>query len=219
MQVTQIQSGPAFRANTYILEENDEVALIDAGMGTRYGRLKRALGERRPAWVLLTHWHVDHVRWLRRIAADYGPLPVYCDFQTAQYITGKRRYHESSYYREESPWWLKPFWGMAFHLWPIPTLDAVTVVAPGDVLALGGENWEVIDLEGHTLGSIGLYHAGRGVLFSGDAVFRTKDGALVPVSYAFSVSRERVDATFARVQAMDIKEIYPGHYSCGTVRK
>ena len=53
-----------------------------------------------------------------------------------------------------------------------PTGCSLTrVVVEGDVLDLGDRAFEVLHLPGHTPGSIGLWDAGTGTLFSGDAVY------------------------------------------------
>ena len=50
------------------------------------------------------------------------------------------------------------------------------LLADGDVIDLGDRAFEVLHLPGHSPGSIGLWEAASGVLFSGDAVY---DGPLL----------------------------------------
>jgi len=55
--------------------------------------------------------------------------------------------------------------------------SAVTeIVAEGDVVDIGNRHFEVLHLPGHSPGSIGLWDAATGVLFSGDAIY---DGPLL----------------------------------------
>ena len=53
---------------------------------------------------------------------------------------------------------------------------ATRLLADGDVIDLGDRAFEVLHLPGHSPGSIGLWEAASGVLFSGDAVY---DGPLL----------------------------------------
>lgn len=220
MQVQRIQSLNPLRSNMYIVDERRDggaVGLVDACCGSGYGRLRWLLGSRRPAWVFLTHWHCDHVGWLPQIVADYAPA-VYCAPEAAQYLCNARTWRDAPYWREVAPWWVRPFWASSFVLWPVPHVESVTVVEPGDWLRFGGAEWAVIDLRGHTLGSVGLYDPVRGVLFSGDAVYREPDGALNETAYYLAEDRRAAYETHRRVAALGLWRIYPGHYSDGPVR-
>ena len=53
---------------------------------------------------------------------------------------------------------------------------ATRTVEEGDVIDLGDRRFEVLHLPGHSPGSIGLWEAESGVLFSGDAIY---DGPLL----------------------------------------
>ena len=53
---------------------------------------------------------------------------------------------------------------------------ATRVLHDGDAIDLGDRRFEVLHLPGHSPGSIGLWDAATGVLFSGDAVY---DGPLL----------------------------------------
>ncbi len=219
MQIERIVSHHFSRSNMYILDCDEEgtVGLVDAGIGKGYARLAAALGTRRPKWVFLTHWHLDHVGWLARIVADYTPV-VYCAEESVPFVTGKKSWRASYYYQHAAPWWAKPVWGLVFRMWPTQPIAKAQAVKPGDALMLGTQRWEVIALPGHTRGSVGLYHAEQGVLFSGDAVFRARGGAgLQNIPHFDCEDPAQVDATLAKVQEMGIRAIYPGHFSCGAV--
>ena len=57
-----------------------------------------------------------------------------------------------------------------------PAAPATRLVDEGDVLDLGDRVFEVLHLPGHSPGSIGLWEASTGILFSGDAIY---DGPLL----------------------------------------
>ena len=58
----------------------------------------------------------------------------------------------------------------------VPGAPPTVVLDEGDVIDLGDRAFEVLHLPGHSPGSIGLWDADSGVLFSGDAVY---DGPLL----------------------------------------
>src|SRR5690606_15480213 len=66
--------------------------------------------------------------------------------------------------------------------WPGAASYAIAPAPPtrileeGDIVDLGDRHFEVLHLPGHSPGSIGLWEAATGILFSGDAVY---DGELL----------------------------------------
>jgi glyoxylase-like metal-dependent hydrolase (beta-lactamase superfamily II) len=54
--------------------------------------------------------------------------------------------------------------------------NKITTVEAGDVIDLGDRQFEILHLPGHSPGSIGLWEAESGTLFSGDAIY---DGPLI----------------------------------------
>lgn len=219
MKVDRIRSNnPILQANMYVLVDDDHYGIIDACHGTGYERLIRTLGNRRPQWVFLTHWHCDHVGWLARLLADYDYTPtVYCTEESAPFITGQKHWRESYFYQVSGPPLTKLFWSFAFRVWPIEPVHEVTVVKPGDTLALGAESWQVMALPGHTLNHVGLYHAGRRALFSGDAISLNRHGHLRKSLDMLAEDTRLLAETFERVKELDLEVIYPGHFGCGVV--
>ncbi len=218
-KIDTIRSGfPAISwAHMYVLEDDGEVGLVDACVGSGYGRLRRVLRGRRPAWVFLTHWHFDHAGWLARLVDDYD-LTVYCSADSAAFLMGRKRWHDSYFWQAAGRWWVRPAWGLLSALWPIRPVERVEAVAPGDALALGGARWQVVDLAGHTRGSLGLHHLERRVLFSGDAVFMNREGCIHPTYPFLAEDIDLLAESFRRVEAMDLEAIYPGHDHYGRVR-
>jgi glyoxylase-like metal-dependent hydrolase (beta-lactamase superfamily II) len=76
----------------------------------------------------------------------------------------------------------------------------------GDVLDLGDRHFEVLHLPGHTPGSLGLWEATSGTLFSGDAIY---DGPLLDtlpesdlVAYV---------STMKRLRELPVRVVHGGH--------
>jgi glyoxylase-like metal-dependent hydrolase (beta-lactamase superfamily II) len=80
------------------------------------------------------------------------------------------------------------------------------VLAEGDILDLGNRSFEVLHLPGHSPGSIGLWEASTGILFSGDAVY---DGPLLD-----EIEGADTDAyveTMERVRQLPVDVVHGGH--------
>src|SRR4051794_30987941 len=73
-----------------------EWVLIDAGLPGKSHRIARAAAERfgehaRPAAILLTHGHFDHVGSLAELAERWG-APIYAHRLELPYLTGRSAY-------------------------------------------------------------------------------------------------------------------------------
>ena len=71
---------------------------------------------------------------------------------------------------------------------------------------IGSRRFEVLHLPGHSPGSIGLWEAETGVLFSGDAIY---DGPLLDNIPGSNV--ERYIATMERLRELPVSVVHAGH--------
>lgn len=137
----------AFDTNCYVLAPGagEECVVVDPGIGVE-DTLRDVLAEHglRPAAVLLTHGHVDHV---------YSVTPV-CGGATAAYIHGDDRYRLRDPMATLAP-------GMVAMMeqqfgrratWREP--ERVVEVTDRQVLDVGGLDVEVVHAPGHTEGSV-----------------------------------------------------------------
>lgn len=83
--------------------------------------------------------------------------------------------------------------------------------APGDVLRLGGRDWQVIAAPGHDAHATMLYAPDDRILLSGDALwengFGVIFGALAGDAAAFADTR----ATLESIARLDVRTVIPGH--------
>jgi hydroxyacylglutathione hydrolase len=165
----------AFATNCYVLATSagEECLIVDPGIGVE-DRIADILAEHRlrPAAVLLTHGHLDHV---------YSVTPV-CGSDTAAYIHREDRYRLADPIRTLEPglvMMLEQQFGR-----PATWTEPSTVVEVHDrqALTLAGLDIEVLHAPGHTEGSvmfrlptlpdgIGSDHALSETLISGDVLF------------------------------------------------
>ena len=137
----------AFDTNCYVLAPaaGEECVIVDPGIGVEE-TLREVLAQHRlrPAAVLLTHGHVDHV---------YSVTPV-CGADTAAYIHGDDRYRLKDLLSNVAPGLLgmleQQFGQRA--TWTEPT--NVVEVTDRATLDLAGLGFEVLHAPGHTEGSV-----------------------------------------------------------------
>ena len=80
------------------------------------------------------------------------------------------------------------------------------LVEEGDIIDIGNRAFEVLHLPGHSPGSIGLWEAGTGTLFSGDAIY---DGPLLDQLQGSNVADYL--ATMERLKRLPVNIVHAGH--------
>lgn len=195
----RIPGAAAHLLNSYLWVDEDGVTLIDTGWpdsADLIGRAVEALGRRRGevTRIVLTHFHEDHAGsaaeiarwasveviagaaeapWVRGV--ERGPLPVL--------TAGERTIHPGV---SEPP--------------HAPPCRVDRVVRDGDVLEFGG-GATVLEVPGHTPGSIALYLPAADAVLTGDAVAEFNGQVILGV---FNVDRKaaaRAPSTLAATGA------------------
>ena len=208
---------PLLRCNIWHLRGLDRDLLVDTGLGVAPLRSEMADLIEKPLAAVATHIHYDHVgglhefdeRWMHRIEAprmnpydEFNPLvtSLFPDFILEQLA-------DAGYPIEQD---------MLIDALPHPGYDPAdfeTIPATltrsldeGDVVDLGDRSFEVLHLPGHSPGSLGLWEAASGILFSGDAVY---DGPLLdnlPDSDIADYIR-----TMKRLRELPVSVVHAGH--------
>lgn len=188
--------------NAYIVEDGvDGLTLVDAGwtwsassVRVAVGRAGYALGDIER--VLVTHYDLDHVGGLARLADRGLDATVHAAEPDASYVDG-----------DEKPPVLNPkgaFQRVAGVGIRTPSLP-VERVEGGDVVA----GFEVVETAGHTSGHVA--YVGDEAAFVGDAA-RENDGSLEPMPSCMSYDNGEAQKSFEKlVETLDGQTAYVGH--------
>src|SRR5438874_3909892 len=183
----EVFSDNPFDTNCWLIaaEGSDEAVVVDPGFEpARVHALLDASGKR-PAAVLATHGHYDHIGSAGLFCGD--DIPFYIHEADELAITDSRT------------------WGAGFPTTPIEIKD-VRTISDGDVLEFAGFRLEVLHTPGHTPGSV-CFRADEYVL-SGDLVFR---GAIGRYDFPNSSAADMERSLRRFLDLPDPLETYPGH--------
>ncbi len=155
--------------------------------------VREALGGERLRCVLNTHLHSDHCGGNAALQAAFG-VPVFIP---------------------PGPW-------DAVQAWDITALGYDDVgqrcqpftpqgtLRAGEVLPLGGRDWQVIAAPGHDVDALMLFDPAHGVLVSGDALWQDGFGVIFP-ELDGEPGFDDVAAVLDRIEALPVRWVIPGH--------
>ena len=195
IQIQSVLCGE-IQENAWIVqaEGRDDCVLIDPG--DDYPRLKRALGDRRLAAMLLTHGHFDHILAVGQLAA-YTGAPVYIHPADMEMLNDPALNGLTGLMGE------REMRGPAIQALPLD-----------EELSVAGLDFEIIHTPGHSKGSACLYLPDEGALFSGDTLFRAGFGRMDLYGGSQLQMRDSLRCLLALPQEV---RVYPGHGMSTTI--
>ena len=186
------------KTNCYILSntETKETIIVDPGdQGDRIVEycLKEGL---RPAAILLTHGHFDHISGAKALI-DAFRLPVYA--------------HEA-----EEELLAEPEMNMSFRVGrERVTLAADVLLTDGEELSLAGFAIKAIHTPGHTSGGMCYYLPEQEIIFTGDTLFWNTYGRTdLPTSSFVELKSSMINKLFLLPEET---AAYPGHGKSTTI--
>ena len=194
MNVETCKVGPIL-TNCYIVEDGGKVLVIDPG-----GDLTMIVADihARPVeQIVVTHAHWDHVGSLSGLA-DVTGAPVAMSAADAALVDGVANQDGHDIDRGHGA----------------PHVDRI--LHGGDELTLGSKVFTVIETPGHSEGSICLYCAEDGVLFSGDTLF--SGGRFGRTDFEHGSMEKMIETLSTKfVDIPDDVIVYPGHEGASTM--
>jgi glyoxylase-like metal-dependent hydrolase (beta-lactamase superfamily II) len=204
---------PFFESNVWHLRGRDRDLVVDTGngIGDLFGELA-SLVEDRPVVAVATHHHFDHIgglsafdeRWVH--AADAGGVrePEAIALRREDFPPGLE--DEIRWFGYEPPELVVtalPHHGFELASWRTPACEPTRLLEEGDVVDLGDRSFEVLHLPGHTAGSIGLWDAADGLLFTGDTA--ALDDPL------FAEDEDAFRSSLRRLRDLPVRLVAAGH--------
>jgi glyoxylase-like metal-dependent hydrolase (beta-lactamase superfamily II) len=207
---------PLMRCNIWHVRGRDRDLMIDTGMGiVSLREAARHLLDKKVTAVA-THTHTDHIgahhefdhTLVHELEADELRSPrdrgtLLASVMGAEEI---RKLAVAGYPIEGDLITALPHAG--YDLAGYATKDSMVseIVREGDVVDIGNRHFEVLHLPGHSPGSIGLWEAATGTLFSGDAIYDGPlldeiDGADIPTYIR----------TMKRLRDLPVQIVHAGH--------
>jgi glyoxylase-like metal-dependent hydrolase (beta-lactamase superfamily II) len=207
--------------NWYLVEAEQGLTIVDAGVPSSWDSLQRVLGEigRKASEVralVLTHAHFDHIGFAERARRELG-VPVYVHENDVPLARKPLQYtHERarSRYLLTKPKGLPHVFGFlatrAF--WPPPLQEPTTFAS--EQLDVPG-NPQILFTPGHTLGHCALHFPDRDAVIAGDAIVMLDPytGARGPriVAGAATADSGRALRSLDALAAVEASTILTGH--------
>jgi hydroxyacylglutathione hydrolase len=194
--------GP-FETNCYVVYESTAPGspcwVVDASFGPAAMTARiRELGLR-PAALILTHAHVDHIAGVDEVLRAFPGTPVWI-------------------HQAEADWLQDPLKNLSAGMGERITAHGPDRTLPeGMELRLAESTWRVLHTPGHSPGGITLYHAESGTALVGDALFAGSIGRTdFPGSSFETLERSIREKLYTLPPAT---RIYPGHGPESTVER
>ncbi len=188
----------------YLVIGQEKAMLVDTGAGI--GKLKDTVSQLtdKPVFVVNTHGHMDHAMGNREFGKAYMNEKDW-HLTGEEYITDERwnnfclKTMKESYYT-----------GPDISALPPRRPEELLPVKEGDVFDLGGMQFEVIEISGHTPGCIVLLDRQNRILIAGDSVVSTP--ILIFDDYSTTVEEYHRALLKLKEREKDFDLILPGHF-------
>ena len=181
-----------FQANAFLVRHQEDPSacwIVDCGPGP--GPLMERMEQLgvRPAGIVLTHCHHDHIGGIDAVLSRYGSMPI-------------------AAHMEEWQWNSEPELNLsAFLGQPSTATPADIELADGGYCPLGA-GWSILHVPGHSPGSVAFHHPETRTLIAGDTLFA---GSIGRVDFPTS-DPQAMKRSLSRLMGLsDETQIFPGH--------
>ncbi|SAK61001.1 MBL fold metallo-hydrolase [Caballeronia ptereochthonis] len=207
---------PLMRCNIWHVRGRDRDLVIDTGMGIASLRNAAQHLLQNNVTAVATHTHSDHIgghhefahTLVHELEADNLRSPRERGTLLASVLGEKaiRRYREAGYPFDGDLITALPSAEYVMSDYAIRAATVSEIVKEGNIVDLGDRHFEVLHLPGHSPGSIGLWEAATGTLFSGDAIY---DGPLLDEIGGADIPT--YVRTMKRLRELPVQVVHAGH--------
>lgn len=207
---------PLMRCNIWHVRGRDRDLMIDTGMGIASLRDAAKHLLEKKVTAVATHTHADHIgghhefehTLVHELEADDLRAPTDPGTLLAS-VLGEdaiRKYTVAGYPIVGDLITALPEPGYNMASYALKGALVTEIVREGDVVDIGSRHFEVLHLPGHSPGSIGLWEAKTGTLFSGDAIY---DGPLLDEIGGAHIPT--YVQTMKRLRELPVQVVHAGH--------
>lgn len=207
---------PLMRCNIWHVRGRDRDLMIDTGMGIASLRAAAARLLDKPVTAVATHTHTDHVgshhefkhTLVHELEAEELRSPRDRGMLLASVMGAGEiaKLAKAGYPFDGDIITALPSAGYDLAAYRLEDAPVTEIVTEGDVVDIGNRAFEVLHLPGHSPGSIGLWEAKTGTLFSGDAIY---DGPLLDELPGSDI--DAYVATMKRLRDLPVDVVHAGH--------
>ncbi len=203
-----IVQGQPGRCSVFLIEDEGEVTMFDAGARTMTRALARAgakLGGIRR--IVLGHGHTDH-----RGAAPGLGAPVYCHADEVQDAEGSGGFRYWPDGLEDLPVPMRQFHRLMHrYAWDGGPVKIAGAIAEGDRIA----GFSVVEIPGHAPGQIALWRESDRLALSSDCFYTLdmwgRDSAPHLPERMYNYDTEQARASMRKLAALEPAAAWPGH--------
>ncbi|HEV2611429.1 MAG TPA: MBL fold metallo-hydrolase [Noviherbaspirillum sp.] len=184
-------------SNNILFIGRDDTALVDSGYATHAPQtvalVRHALQGRPLDRLINTHMHSDHCGGNAALQREYGCRTTIPASEAAAVRT-----------------WNQDVLTFELTGQQCERFTFTDTLAPGDVIMLGGMEWQVLGAPGHDPHSLVFYCPAERILISADALWENGFGVIFPELEGESGFAE-TRATLELIASLDVDLVIPGH--------
>ncbi len=200
--MTRIEMMKLTGVNCYLVRGDGGAALVDTGNRVDRKRLLSACNDAGVTLIVLTHSHIDHAANAAFLSKE---LKVPVALHEADFEPVKNRRVDRMYAHTRTGRLVLPVMSLGNGI--VEAFENPVFLREGDLLEPYGVEARVMELPGHTRGSIGIL-AGDGLIV-GDALMNF----FSPKRALFYQNRDGMEKSAARIGSSGARTIYFGHGS------
>ena len=201
-QIENIYIKRFFYFNLYVIKGKDGDILIDTGFICMKKRVKKWLDKFNIKLVILTHAHVDHIWNANYIKELYG-CKIALGKNDLKNLDNSIINSKPS--NKKFNWWCK-LMNYGMRKFRAKEFGIDMLLGDKQIINKYGLNLKIINLPGHTKGSIGVLY--NGYLFAGDALVNRR--RKVEIAYQNQNNKNALK-TYKKIKSLNPKLIFLGH--------